>query len=150
MAVRSSKWLCVVLTICFVNLSASSARAEGLFTVSRTFGVIFVSGGAFMAKRALDFRNDAGDIYDRYLLAASADEAEALFKRSSDRDTKSQMAAGLSIVMLVSGLRLLMASGVDDNIPKMDRGLTIRKDLTVNLNSNIYNKQLGVALNRQF
>tara|TARA_B100001123_G_scaffold390683_1_gene468487 strand:- start:3426 stop:3755 length:330 start_codon:yes stop_codon:yes gene_type:complete len=109
-----------------------------------------VGGSAVLAKRALYFRSDANEIYDRYLVAASSEEAEALFKRTSDRDTKSQMAAGLSVVLLVSGLRLLLASGIDDNIPKMDRGLPIHRDLTVNLNSNIYTKQLGVALNRQF
>lgn len=147
---HSSKWLCVFIVVCFVNLSAAAARAESLFTVRRTFGVLFVGGSGVMAKRALDFRKDAGEIYDQYLLAASAAEADELFNRSSDRDTKSQMAAGLSIVLLVSGLRLLMASGVDDNIPNMDRGLVIRKDLTVNLNSDVYNKQLGVALSRQF
>ena len=147
---RTTKWLCVVLTLCFCNLSAASVHAESIFTVRRTFGALFVGGSAVLAKRALYFRSDANEIYDRYLVAASSEEAEALFKRTSDRDTKSQMAAGLSVVLLVSGLRLLLASGRDDNLPKMDRGLPIHRDLTVNLNSNVYAKQLGVALNRQF
>ncbi len=148
---RSCKWVCAFLSACLLNLSAAaSVRAESLFTVRRTFGALFVGGSALLAKRALDFRSDADDIYDRYLLAASSAEAEELYKRTSDRDTKSQMAAGLSVVMFVSGLRLLLASGVDDNIPKMDRGLMIKEDFSVNLNSDVYNKQLGVALSRQF
>lgn len=76
-----------------------------------------------MAKKALDFRKDANDIFDAYKVARTADEAERLFQRTSDRDTKSQMSIGLSLVLLVSGLRLFLASGVDDNIPKIDRRL---------------------------
>ena len=78
-----------------------------------------------MAKKAIDFRRDANRIYDAYRQAQTAQEADRLFERSSDQDTKSQMSIGLSVVMLVSGLRLLLSSSVDDNIPKVDRRLTL-------------------------
>ena len=97
-----------------------------------------------MAKKALDFRSDANEIYDAYKVARTAEEAKRLFQRTSDRDTKSQMSIGLSVVMLVSGLRLLLASGVDDNIPKIDRRLKI------DLESNIQSRKLEVALKRSF
>lgn len=114
---------CFVAAALMVTRIPHLAYAKSYMTARRTFGFLFLGGSAIMAKKALDFRKDANDIFDAYKIARTADEAERLFQRTSDRDTKSQMSIGLSLVLLVSGLRLLLASGVDDNIPKIDRRL---------------------------
>jgi hypothetical protein len=123
---------------------APTAEARSVFTARRTFGVLFLGGSALMAKKALDFKRDADDIYESYKLANSAEEAGTLFDKASDRDTKSQMSIGLSAIFLVSGLRLLLDSGIDDNIPKIDR--RIKLDVT----SDLQKQSVGIALKKRF
>ena len=127
-----------------VSFLAPMAEAGSAFTARRTFGVLFLSGSALMAKKAIDFKRDADKHYDAYKLANNARDAELSFNRASDRDTKSQMSIGLSAIFLVSGLRLLMHSGIDDNIPKSDRHINI--DVT----GDIQTQSVGVALQKRF
>lgn len=129
-----------LLLTCF----APNADAGSVFTTRRTFGVLFLTGSVIMAKKAVDFKRDADDIYDAYKLARNAKNANDLFDRASDRDTKSQMSIGLSAILLVSGLRLLIHSGIDNNIPKIDRRINI------DVSSDIHQKKVGLALKRQF
>ena len=137
------------------NLSVCSfagpVYGESFFTVRRTFGALFLGTSGVLAKRAADFRRDANKTFEQYELASSARQAEDLFKRASDRDTKSQMSAGLSAVLLVSGLRLLLSSGADDSIPKIQRGLkSQKKDLAVQLNAHPHTGHVGVAITKGF
>ena len=123
---RTVQFLCCLLALAvFIGGLAPVAEAKSFFTPRRTFGVLFLGGSLFLAKEAIDFRQDANRLYDTYKKAQIPQEADRLFERTSDRDTKSQMSIGLSVVMLVSGLRLLLSSGVDDNIPKVDRRLKL-------------------------
>ena len=137
---RMYKVCCVVLaTAFFLGCLAPVAEAQSFFTARRTLGVLFLGGSAFMAKRAIDFKRDANDNYEAYKAATNAREAERLFNRTSDRDTKSQMSIGFSAILLISGLRLLMHSGVDDKMPKIDRRIK------VDLNSDIRKKSVGMC-----
>ena len=142
---RMYKVCCVVLaTAFFLGCLAPVAEARSFFTARRTFGILFLGGSAFMAKRAIDFKRDANDNYEAYKAATNAREAERLFNRTSDRDTKSQMSIGFSAILLISGLRLLMHSGVDDKMPKIDRRIKI------DLNSDIRKKSVGIVLKKKF
>lgn len=116
---------CVLAGALLLVSAAPSVEARSFFTARRTFGTLFLAGSVVMAKKAYDFRQDANELYDAYKVARNSDEADVLYRRTSDRDTKSQMSIGLSAVLLASGLRLLLSSGVDDNIPKMDRRLRL-------------------------
>ena len=147
----TARWVSVLLIAGVANLTmATSVCAGSPFNARRTFGSLFVGSSLFLAKRAVDFRRDANEIYDRYLKASTAEEARELFRRSSDRDTKSQLAAGLSVVLLAGGLRLLLTSRSDDNIPRMRRGLTLGEDLAVDLGGDLYRRHVGFALKRRF
>lgn len=139
------KVCCSVLAValCLTCLT-TGAEAGSVFTTRRTFGVLFLGGSVLMAKKAVDFKRDADEIYDAYKLARNAQQANDLFDRASDRDTKSQMSIGLSAILLVSGLRLLIHSGIDNNIPKIDRRIKI--DVT----SDVHQKKVGLQLKRQF
>jgi hypothetical protein len=116
---------CVLAAVLLSATAVSTVEARSFFTARRTFGTLFLAGSLVMAKKAHTFRQDANELYDAYKVARNADEAEVLYRRTSDRDTKSQMSIGLSAVLLASGLRLLLTSGVDDNIPKLDRRLKL-------------------------
>ena len=123
---RTVRFICCLLALAlFAAGLAPAAEARSFLTARKTFGILFLGGSAMMAKKAIDFHRDAKRVYDAYKLARTAKEADLLFQRTSDRDTKSQMSIGVSVVLLVSGLRLLMFSGVDDNIPKIDRRLKL-------------------------
>ncbi len=142
---RMYKICCVVLaTAFFWGCLAPAAEARSFFTARRTFGVLFLGGSAYMAKRAIDYKRDANDIYEAYKATKDTREAEQLFNRTSDRDTKSMMSVGFSAILLISGLRLLMHSGVDDKMPKIDRRIKI------DLNSDIRKKSVGIVLKKKF
>ena len=142
---RMYKVCCVVLaTAFFWGCLAPVAEARSFFTTRRTFGILFLGGSAYMAKRAIDYKRDANDNYAAYKAATDTREAERLFNRTSDRDTKSQMSIGFSAILLISGLRLLMHSGVDDKMPKIDRRIKI------DLNSDIRKKSVGIVLKKKF
>lgn len=139
------KIACYVLSMALLGtVFAPLAHAGSVFTARRTFGVLFLGGSVIMAKKAVDFKRDADSIYDAYRLARNAQDANSLFDRASDRDTKSQMSVGLSAILLVSGLRLLIHSGIDNNIPKIDRRIKI------DVSSDMQQKKVGLALKRQF
>ena len=53
-----------------------------------------------MAKRAINYKRDANDIYEAYKATKDAREAEQLFNRTSDRDTKSMMSVGFSAIFV--------------------------------------------------
>ena len=133
----------LVLALCVAGL-APPAEARSFFTARRTFGALFLGGSVVMAKKAVSLRRDANDIYDAYKMASNAQDAERLFSRASDRDTKSQMSIGLSAVLLASGLRLLLASGVDDNIPKIDRRVVL--DMT----GDVRTQRVQVVVKKRF
>ena len=123
---RTVRFICGLLAVALFTAGlAPAAEAGAFFTARKTFGILFLGGSAVLAKKAIDFRRDANRVYDAYKAARTSDEAELLFQRASDRDTKCQMSVGVSAVLLVSGLRLLLFSGVDDNIPKIDRRLKV-------------------------
>ena len=142
---RTVQFTCCLLALAlFVAGLAPAAEAGSFLTARKTFGILFLGGSVVMAKKAIDFHRDANRVYDAYKLARTAKEADRLFQRTSDRDTKSQMSIGISLVLLVSGLRLLMFSGVDDNIPKIDRRLKL--DVTGDART----QAVRVAVKRKF
>ena len=142
---RTVQFTCCLLALALLAAGLAPAAEAGSFlTARKTFGILFLGGSAVMTKKAVDFHRDANRVYDAYKLARTAKEADLLFQRSSDRDTKSQMSIGVSVVLLVSGLRLLMFSGVDDNIPKIDRRLKL--DVTGDART----QALRVAVKRKF
>lgn len=135
---------CLLTAALLVATVAPAAEAASFFTARRTFGVLFLGCSALMAKKAIDYKRDADDIYNAYKVANNADEAQSLYDRASDRDTKSQMSIGLSAILLVSGLRLMLHSGIDNNIPKLDR--RIKLDMT----SDVQKQSVGIALKKRF
>lgn len=123
---------------------ASPIEARSFFTARRTFGTMCLGGGFLLAKRALDFNRDANKVYDAYKRALNPRDAEKFFNRASDQDTKSQMSVGFSAVLFLSGLRLLLASGVDDDISKTNH--KVKLDIT----GGISNQAMGISLNKFF
>ena len=142
---RFPQALCCLVAIA-VGLTADPVQAKSFFTSRRTFGVLFLGGSAFMAKKAVDFRRDANRTYDDYKLARTSDEAERLFDRTGEYDTKSKMSVGLSIVLLASGLRMILSSDVDEGSAKIRQ----KKKLNVDMTGDVNKRMFRVAVKRHF
>lgn len=142
---RVPQALCCLLAVA-VGLAAEPVQAKSFFTSRRTFGVLFLGGSAFMAKKAVDFRRDANRTYDDYKLARTSEEAERLFDRTGDYDTKSKMSVGLSVVLLASGLRLILSSGVDEDRAKIRQ----KRKFNVDLTSDVNKRMVKVAVKKRF
>lgn len=137
--------VCLLLAFSLIlSPMASTVSAGSFFTPRRTFGALFLGSSIFMAKKSWDFHNDANDIYDSYKLAGNSDQADKFYDRASDRDTKSQMSLGISLALLAGGLRLLLSSGVDDNVPKH------REKLNIEMTRNPRTGSVGLAFTKGF
>lgn len=145
MRMRVPQVICCLLAIA-VGITAEPVQAKSFFTSRRTFGVLFLGGGAVMAKKAVDFRRDANRTYDAYKLARTSEEAERLYDRTGDYDTKSKMSVGLAVVLLASGLRLILSSGVDEDPEKIRR----KRKFNVDMTSDVNKRMVRVAVQRHF
>ncbi len=142
---RVPQAICCLLVF-VVGMTAEPVQAKSFFTSRRTFGVLFLGGSAVLAKKAVDFRRDANRTYDAYKIARTSEEAQRLFDRTGDYDTKSKMSVGLSVVLLASGLRLILSSGVDDDVSKIHRTRKFNLDMTNDVNT----KTVKVTVKRRF
>ena len=68
-----------------------------------------------MAKKGLDLHRDADDLYARYKRAERADEASRLYRRTNNRDIKSQVSWALSAAFAISGARLMLRGKSEQN-----------------------------------
>ncbi len=142
---RVPQAICCLLALA-VGVTAEPVQAKSFFTSRRTFGVLFLGGSAVMAKKAVDFRRDADRTYDAYKLAPTSEEAERLYDQTGDYDTKSKMSVGLSVVLLASGLRLILSSGVDEDPAKIRR----KRKFNVDMTSDVNKRMVRVAVQRRF
>jgi hypothetical protein len=101
----------LALLLLTAGLAPPSAEAKAFFTVRRTFSALFLGGSGYLGFRAWDYRRDANKLYKQYKSAPTSEEATSLFRRTSDRDTKSQISIALSAALLVAGLRLILWGG---------------------------------------
>lgn len=140
----------LALTLSIVLLTAGflppGAEAKSLFTVRRTFTVLFLGGSGYLGFRAWDYRRDANRLYKEYKQATTTDQATTLFRRTSDRDTKSQISLVLSGALLVAGLRMVFWGGGDkgEEPAKSERGFSL------DVKGHPGQKALGMALKKRF
>ena len=100
-----------------------------------------------MAKKAVDFRRDANRSYDDYKLARTSEEAERLFDRTGDYDTKSKNERrAICRFCWPVGLRLILSSGVDEDRAKIRQ----KRKLNVDLTSDVNKRVVKVAVKRHF
>lgn len=89
------------------------AEERGFFTPRRTLGLAFLGGSALLAKQGVDFKSEADDFYERYEKATDQTEIDRLYRRTNNRDVKSQVSWALSAAFAVSGLRLVFIGGAE-------------------------------------
>ena len=107
---------CVVAVVLFCGLfiyQPVMAGQLGSFTPRRTLGLVFMGGSALLAKQGMDFKADADDFYERYEKATDPTEIDRLYRRTNNRDVKSQVSWALSAAFAVSGLRLVFVGGAE-------------------------------------
>jgi hypothetical protein len=138
--------VCLSLLLLAAGLMAPIAEAKPIFTVRRTFTVLFLGGSGYLGFKAWDYHRDANRMYGQYKQATTSDQATTLFRRTSDRDTKSQISIALSGALLVAGLRLMFWGGSDkgEEPAKLDRGIML------GVTGRPDQKSLGVVVRKNF
>ena len=104
-----------LVAISVIALGAVSGAAEELITPQRTLGAALLGGSIMLAKKGFDLHRDADDLYARYKKADRADEASRLYRRTNNRDIKSQVSWALSAAFAISGARLLLRGKSEQN-----------------------------------
>jgi hypothetical protein len=124
------------------------AEAKSPFTVRKTFSMLFLGGSGYLGWRAWDYRRDANELYRQYKAATNSEQASALFKRTSDRDTKSQISIVLSAALLVAGLRLILWGGSDKQGEEPAK--VVHQKFNFDLSGGPEQKGLRVGIKRNF
>ena len=111
----------VLLIALFASLvpGDSSALARNVtkeITVRRAMGVTFLVGGALLAQKGFDYRDEADAFYSGYKTAVDEEEIERFYQRTTNRDVKSQVSWALAAALGVNGVRLLLTGGTDDKL----------------------------------
>ena len=104
-----------LVAIPLLLIGAVPGAAEELVSPRRTIGLALLGGSLILAKKGLDLHRDADDLYARYKKADRAEEASRLYRRTNNRDVKSQVSWALSAAFAVSGARLLLSGKGEQN-----------------------------------
>lgn len=91
--------------------NSDPAGSRSLITLRRTFGLAFLAGGAALAAKGFDYKDEADAFYEAYRAADDAAEIQKLYQRTTNRDVKSQVSWALAAACGVTGLRLLFTGG---------------------------------------
>ena len=105
----------LLVAISLIALGAVPGATEELITPRRTLGAFLLTGSFVLAKKGLDLHRDADDLYARYKKADRAEEASRLYRRTNNRDIKSQVSWALSAAFAISGARLLLRGQSEPN-----------------------------------
>lgn len=89
------------------------SHGGGMLTKRRALGVAFLAGGAMLAAKGFDYRDQADAFYDAYETATDATEIDKFYQRTTNRDVKSQVSWALAAACGITGLRLLLTGGDD-------------------------------------
>lgn len=137
----------LALLLLTAGLTPPFAEAKAFFTVRRTFSALFLGGSGYLGYKAWDYRRDANRLYKEYKSATTPDQASALFRRTSDRDTKSQISVALSAALLVAGLRLILSGGSEK---QGEEPAKVVRTFDLELSGGAEQKALRVGIKRNF
>ena len=104
----------VTVLLCGVLIcQPGTAEGESFLTPRRSLGLIFLGSSAVLVKQGLDFKDEADEFYDRYKAATEPEETDRLYRKTNNRDVKSQVSWALAAAFAISGVRLLIAKKAD-------------------------------------
>ena len=101
-----------MVTLLYVSPPAYAEQDEtqGWLTSRRAWSMALCSGSVLLLKKSWDFHRQADESYALYRKATTGPEAELLFERADNRDTKSQMSWMAAAAFALAGWQML-ASG---------------------------------------
>ena len=100
----------VLVLFCWLFTSQSvQAEDRNFFTLKRSLGMVFMGSSALLVKKGFDLRKEANHLYGRYEKSSDPVEADQLYRRTTNRDVKSQVSWALGAAFAVSGARLLLS-----------------------------------------
>ena len=147
MTPRWKRLVSVFLVLSILSLAASPAvEAKSFFTLRRSFGLVFLGGSALFGKQAWDYRSEADDFYERYKTAETSREADQLYRKTTNRDVKSQISLALSVAFAVSSLRLLFSKEAEE--PKM-LDLPEKDGLSLEVKGDLKSRKISVGVTRE-
>ena len=102
----------LMVTLLYVSPPAYAEQDEtqGWLTSRRAWSMALCSGSVLLLKKSWDFHRQADESYALYRKATTGPEAELLFERADNRDTKSQMSWMAAAAFALAGWQML-ASG---------------------------------------
>ena len=122
---------------------------QSSFTARRSLGIIFIGGSLVLAKQGFSFRDEADELYVKYKKAVSPEEAYRLYKRTKNRDVKSQVSWALAAAFALSGSRLLLSNDKGGyRIAKVEKMAKIAPGFL--LEPQLEPRRIGLQLKRRF
>ena len=114
MTLRKNLTLKLALTIVVGITWASPAGAKSFFTSRRIVGCFSLAASGCFFKESWDYREKADEVHREYEQARTEEDAEALYKKTSRYDVRSEVNLIIGSLLALNGLRLLIFGEVDE------------------------------------
>ena len=127
-------------------LPVAAQAKQGDFLLSKKFyGAVALGVSLWSFKAAYDARQDAGDFYDQYKVAGTAQTARETYDESKRNDTKAALLLSIGVGTLAYSVHALLSDSKDPSPPKMQEGFASVKGVRMDITSDPYRG--GVKLN---
>ena len=140
--------LVAALAIDGMGHTAVAEESQDFFTARRSLGLMFLGGSAALLKQGMDFHDEADELYALYEAAETPEDADRLYARTNNRDIKSQVSWALAGAFAVSGVRLILRSGIPSSA-RYGRPHT-RAEPAMYVEPHVSSGRLGVVLKQSF
>ncbi len=147
---RVSAMLVATALVLSAAAPACAKKGDILFS-KKLYGALGIGAGALFLKEAYSARKDAGDLYDQYKAAGTAQQAQELYDESKRKDTRSVVMLGLGLGTLGYSIHLLL-SDKEEGLPppKVDEGLVKVKGVALDVAGDPLGRGVRVRLKKGF
>ena len=147
---RVSAMLVAAALVLSAAAPACAKKGDILFS-KKLYGFLGIGAGTLFLKEAYSARKDAGDLYDQYKAAGTAQQAQELYDESKRKDTRSMVMLGLGLGTLGYSIHLLLSDKEEDlPPPKVDEGLVKVKGVALDVAGDPLGRGVRVRLKKGF
>jgi hypothetical protein len=129
---------------------AVQAKSSDFLLSKKFYGAVSLGVSLFSFKAAYDAKKDAGDFYDLYEVAYTAQTAQETYDESKRHDTKAALLLGVGIGTLAYSVHAFLSDGKAPPPPKMQEGFASVRGVRMDITSDPYRGGVKLSLKKGF
>lgn len=143
-----------VLAACLAAVLAlpvvAQAKSSDFLVSKKFYGGVALGVSLLSFKAAYDARKDAGNFYDQYKVAGTAQTARETYDESKRNDTKAALLLGVGLGTLAYSVHALMSGTKNLAPPEMQEGFASVKGVRMDITSDPYRGGIRLNLKKGF